>query len=108
MYINAFWLHFNMILQNFAQKLTYTKTIFFRLSTALIRPDYVTDDKRSLSTCLNILIAAFWTILLIKGLYHFWEFISVIRTPCIIKAKLKIKFISFKVEYLINRKVRSN
>lgn len=64
MYINAFWLHLNMNLQNFAQKLTYTKTIFFRLSTALIRPDYVTDDKRSLSTCLNILIAAFWTILL--------------------------------------------
>lgn len=38
----------------------------------------------------------------------FWEFISIIRIFCIIKVKLKIKFILCKVEYLINGNVRFN
>lgn len=77
--VNAFWLHFNKY-----TKMNLHKNDFFRVSTVLIQSDYVTDDKRLLSTCIlnNISIAAFLTVLL--GLCHFWGFISMIRTPCII------------------------
>lgn len=58
--VNAFWLHFNKY-----TKMNSHKNDFFRVSTVLIQSDYVTDDKRLLSTCIlnNISIAAFLTVL---------------------------------------------
>lgn len=59
--VNAFWLHFNKY-----TKMNLHKNDFFRVSTVLIQSDYVTDDKRLLSTCIlnNISIAAFLTVLI--------------------------------------------